>query len=41
MKRFVMLALLGLVTRVGLAQGVIAESSPSRAMAAKIGRAHV
>ncbi len=36
MKRFAMLAVLGLVARVGWSQGVIAENSPSRAMAATV-----
>ncbi len=33
MKRFLVLVVAGLAMRVGLAQGVIAENSPSRAMA--------
>jgi unsaturated rhamnogalacturonyl hydrolase len=36
MKRFLVLVLLGLVGRVGVAQGVIPENSPSRAMAATV-----
>jgi unsaturated rhamnogalacturonyl hydrolase len=36
MKRFVALAVFGLVARVSLAQGVIAEDSPSRAMATTV-----
>src|SRR5580692_8685453 len=36
MKRFLALAVVGLMVRVGLAQGVIAEDSPSRAMAATV-----
>jgi unsaturated rhamnogalacturonyl hydrolase len=36
MKRVFLLALLGLMVRVGSAQGVIAEDSPSRAMAATV-----
>ncbi len=36
MKRFLVLVVFALVVRVGLAQGVIAESSPSRAMAATV-----
>ena len=36
MKRFLVLAVLGLMVRLGSAQGVIAEDSPSRAMAATV-----
>src|ERR1700721_1328921 len=36
MKRFVALAVFGLLARPGLAQGVIAQDSPSRAMAAAV-----
>ncbi|HEX4577213.1 MAG TPA: glycoside hydrolase family 88 protein [Edaphobacter sp.] len=36
MKGFVVLVVLGLAVRVGVAQGVIAETSPSRAMAATV-----
>jgi unsaturated rhamnogalacturonyl hydrolase len=36
MKRFVALAVFGLLARPGLAQGVIAQDSPSRAMAATV-----
>src|SRR6201986_4591329 len=36
MKRVVVLAVFGLMVRVGVGQGVIAENSPSRAMAATV-----
>src|SRR6266852_3731210 len=36
MKRLAVLAVLGLMARVGVAQGVIAQDSPSRAMAATV-----
>src|ERR1700744_6348818 len=36
MKRLLALAVVGLVARIGVAQGVIAEGSPSRAMAATV-----